>query len=176
MPLDPTSGTWMYTAADSAAPAPTLFNLLATSVRDVVASLRASRTALGTVLSDKSSLDQTGAVSADVVHADVEVVLTAGTWLVQGGATLINGTAADWACAGLWNQTSGAEVADSRGAGGVTSTTIGIPADTRPVVLTVVANTAIRVKAYRNGGSSLKFNGTGVAGAPAAWLTATRLK
>lgn len=131
---------------------------------------------LGAVVSDRSSLDQSGAVGADVVHTDVEVVLTAGTWLVQGGATLINGTSADWACSGLYNQTAATDVADSRGSGGVTSTTIGIPADTRPVVLTVAAPTAIRVKAYRNGGTSIRFNGSGVAGAPAAWLTATRLK
>jgi hypothetical protein len=118
--------------------------------------------------------NQAGAAGADVIYTSADVVIPAGTWLVQAGGTII-GSGADWAAVGVFNQTAGADVANSRGAGGVVSATQGLSLVTRPVVMTVGANTTLRVKAFRNGGTAVTFNGTGVAGAPAGWVNAVRL-
>lgn len=117
---------------------------------------------------------QAGAAGADVIYTSADAVLPAGTWLVQGGGSII-GSGADWAAVGLFNQTGGADVANSRGSAGVVSATQGLGLLTRPVVMTVGVTTTLRVKAFRNGGTAVTFNGTGVAGAPAGWINAVRL-
>lgn len=169
------NGVWQYGEDDPLSPFSTFMNLGEASVSAKIAAMLG---AVGTVVAAKSTSDQTGATGADVVCTTCQVALTAGTWQVQGGASLINTAMADWTAAALYNQTTLADVADSIGSAGVTSTTQGLAFVTRPVVLTVTTTTNIRVKGLRAaGGSGVKFNASFTpAGTPSAWITAVRLK
>lgn len=126
-----------------------------------------------TALSAQDTTTQTGTLGNDFTYTTAEITLTPGTWMVQGQASLINTVTADSTSASLWNQTTGAEVANSTGARATTSTTMENNLVTRLTLITVTVNTAIRVRCKRNGGSTIRAAST--AGAPAACLNAYRL-
>lgn len=128
---------------------------------------------IGAVQSAQDTTAQNGAVSSVVIYATATLTLPAGTWLVQGGAGVINLTTGDYGAVGLYNVTAAAVVANSISAEATIGTTAQVAFTTRPVVLVLAASTQLRVYAKPNGASALRFfaNTTG----PVAWLNAVRL-
>ena len=120
--------------------------------------LAAAIPAYPTVLTSKATTAQgPGTISTDLVYTSVEVTLTPGIWLVWGQATMSSQTAADTKQLGLYNNTAGAAIADSKG-----------PASGRPAVnvdelfvtfafVTVTTSFAVRLIGYRNGASQISF-------------------
>lgn len=116
---------------------------------------------------------QTGAANSNFVYATATITITPGLWLVQGSATLINTVTADSAAVGLWNNSGGAEVANSRGPSSTTQTTLSPQLMSRVVQMSVSANTDIRVLCTRNGASTIRAGSA--SGAPAAALWAQKV-
>lgn len=116
-------------------------------------------------LVETASDGQTGEYAEDVVYEAMEVTLQPGTWLVEATATLSTTSQSDAVQLGLWNHTTGAEVAASRGAAATSEALEGgyfcgaqpcsVVPTSASAVLTVTTPTTIRVKGYRNGSSTL---------------------
>ena len=124
-------------------------------------------------LSAESNTQQTGAFSSNFVYTTAAITLTPGTWIVQGQASLTNTVTGDAVAVGLWNQTTSAEINNSRGPCGLVTTTTTSQFVSRMVQITVTANTEIRVLCTRNGASTIQANSA--SGAPAACLNAFRV-
>jgi hypothetical protein len=132
-----------------------------------------------------SEVSESSAMSADLVYQSMALDLTPGTWLVQASATVTTTVNADGVQISLWDDTNGAELPMSRSP---VATTMGFVdnvtcnqgcsaiAATTLRVVTVTANTKVRLKAHRNGGSKV-WVGTPTPGAlPRAHrLTAVQL-
>lgn len=116
---------------------------------------------------------QTGAANSDFVYATATITLTPGLWLVQGSAVLFNTVTADAACVGLYNVTTTAEVANSRGPNGTVTTGQALQLTSRLVQMNVSANTQVRVLCTRNGASTIRAGSA--SGAPAAALWAQKV-
>lgn len=114
-----------------------------------------------------------GALGGNIIYTFATVTLTPGTWLVTAGMGLINTTTSDDAAVALYNRTTSAEVASSRGACGSTQTALEQSLMSRQVSMTVTANTLVCPYGTRNGGSTIKpANGSG--GTP-GYIQATRI-
>jgi len=124
-------------------------------------------------LSDQSNTTQTGAADSNFVYATCEITLTSGTWMVQGQASIINTTTGDTAAVGLWNETTSAEISNSRGVAGLTNVGVSQNVISRLVPITVSSNTVIRLLCTRNGSSTIRAIAD--AGGPAACLNAFRV-
>jgi hypothetical protein len=116
---------------------------------------------------------QTGAFGSDFVYATATITLTPGVWLVQGTALVLNTVTSDGASVGLWNNTTGAEVANSRGPAGTVTTGQALQLTSRLVQMSVSASTNVRVLCTRNGGSTISCVAS--SGAPAAALWAQKV-
>lgn len=125
-------------------------------------------------LNAQSNDTETGGGSADFTYSAAEVTLTPGTWIVQGGASVIMASGTDTVSVSLWNQTTGAEVSNSIGAKALSSTTSDVSMFSRLTLITVTSSTAIRVRIRRNGTSTVRASSA--AGAPAAFLNAYRVQ
>jgi hypothetical protein len=135
----------------------------------------AAFTARGSFLEADSTTAQTGGAGVDWTYTTCEVVLTPGTWQVQGSAALYASTAEAGQVA-LWNQTAGTEIPNSAGPATYTTTSPDRRQLTsRPVVITTAANMAVRLRIKRNGAGTLTVS-PGIVGGVAATLDALRVK
>lgn len=117
-----------------------------------------------------------GGTSQRLLSANTLITLTPGTWRVTGAACLRTTDVVDNVTAIIWNATTSTEVPNSRGTGaGLTSTTVntGLTVLTRPVFITVAANTNVQVAGVPNGASTLRLNS--LATSPVAWIDAQRV-
>ena len=131
---------------------------------------------------------QTGAYSADLVYEGMEVTLQPGTWLVDATATLSSSVQSDAVQLGLWDQTNAVDVPDSRGASATSAALNGgdfcgagsclLTPTSASAVITVAASTTVRVKAFRNGSSTLTVGppNTAIVLAPLNRISALRLR
>ena len=126
-----------------------------------------------TFLTASDTTTQTGGASADFVYATATITLTPGVWLVQGIASIINTTTTDGSAVGLYNATTTAEVASSRGPAATVGTTASVQLSSRQVSMTVTSNTNVRVLCTRNGASTIRSQAA--SGAPAAALWAEKV-
>ena len=126
-----------------------------------------------TFVTASDTTTQDGAASNNFVYATATITLTPGVWLVQGMAHLVNLLTSDDTAVGLYNATTSAEVSNSRGPAGTTTTTSSASLMSRLVSMTVSANTNIRVFCTRNGGSTIRAYST--SGSPAAALWAQKV-
>lgn len=126
-----------------------------------------------TFLTASDTTTQTGGASADFVYATATITLTSGVWLVQGTAKLINTVTSDDVSVGLYNATTSAEVASSRGPSGTCGTTFSQQLVSRLVQMTVTTNTNVRVLCTRNGASTIRAYSA--SGAPSAALWAQKV-
>lgn len=116
---------------------------------------------------------QTGAANSDFVYTTASITITPGVWLVQGAASLYNTVTSDAAAVALYNSTSSAEVSNSRGPSGTTTTSLAAQLTTRLVQMSASVNTTLRVLCTRNGGSTIRASS--LSGAPAAALWAQKV-
>jgi hypothetical protein len=116
---------------------------------------------------------QTGAANSDFVYATATITLTPGVWLVQGSAVLFNTVTSDAACVGLYNVTTAAEIANSRGPNGTVTTGQALQLTSRLVQMSVSVSTNVRVLCTRNGASTIRCGSA--SGAPAAALWAQKV-
>jgi hypothetical protein len=113
-----------------------------------------------TVVDTSSGAIQVGAPGQDVVYESAELLLSAGTWHVFGYASIQTTAADDEVTLGLFDVTSNADIPKSTGA--ISSVQMGISsAFTTSRVITVATETAIRMKAFRNGVSGVTFGHNG---------------
>jgi hypothetical protein len=114
-----------------------------------------------TVLESASDTDLAGAMSTNTLYTPVSLTLTPGTWLVQAFATLSSTMNSDQKALGLYNETAGADVPNSRS--GIGTATMGDSESyTTSKVIVVVADTVIRMKAFRQGASIVNFGSAAV--------------
>lgn len=94
-------------------------------------------------------------VGVDLTYTQVTVTLTPGKWLVYGQASLKCGGALDGLQLSLWNNTAGAEITDSTSAVN-TPPAIGFEVALQTTaVVTVTSSVDVRLRAKRNGGSTV---------------------
>ena len=115
-----------------------------------------------------------GPASGNLIYTFATVTLTPGTWLVTAGMSLINTVTSDDAAVGLYNRTTSAEVASSRGAAGSTQTAFEHSLVSRQVSMTVTANTQVCPYGTRNGGSTIRPVNT--SGGTPGYIQATRIR
>lgn len=97
-----------------------------------------------------------GGAGTDVVYTQITATLTTGTWLVYGQATLIGGGALDGMQLRLYNNTAGADIADSSSPVAYgTATGEAFAFSTVAVVPVTGSSMDVRLKACRNGGSTV---------------------
>lgn len=118
--------------------------------------------------------ESSSAVSADLVYQSASLNLTPGTWLVEGSASVFTTYAADAVQVGLWDDTSSAEVPNSRGPVQVTAPVGGAScngpysnctsvAAHSSALITISSNTTVKIKAFRNGTSRVWIGPAGPA-------------
>lgn len=112
--------------------------------------------AANTFVSARSTTTRAGTLSSSIVYIEATITLTAGTWLVTSGGALINLTTIDDGVAGIYNRTTSAEVASSRGGQVSTSTTTHQAVESIPTLITVAASTTFCPIFDRNGGSTIR--------------------
>lgn len=107
-----------------------------------------------------SGLTQVGSFGTPLTYTQFGVVITAGTWRLDGFASCYAGDSVqDYRQIALWNATDGTEVPHSRSPVGVSSIAVtAVPLSTSAVV-TVAATKTIRLRQYPNGGSTPAFLG-----------------
>lgn len=114
------------------------------------------------VLSAASEKPETLPDDTDGAYSPIYLDLTPGTWLVTGQASLGVTRNTDLVRLALFNETAATELAGSASA--TAQVDISRPPQgfaTLPTVATVVANTRIRLYAYRNGSSTIKIGVSG---------------
>jgi hypothetical protein len=121
-----------------------------------------------------STTAQQGGASANFVYSSATITLTAGIWLIQGMAQLYNTQTLDSHSIGLYNNTSLAEISNSRGAVGYASIGIRCFLLSNLVRIAVTSSTDIRVLCCRNGTSTAATNTTN-ANFPAVTLWGQRI-
>lgn len=128
--------------------------------------LTALESAAPTVIEATSETTESStAVYTDVVYQALSIDLTPGTWRVDALATLTTTVSPDAVQIGLWNDTTGEEIAASRspmastvsfeagGAGSYCPNGCSAVSVSTSKVITVTAPTKVRIKAFRNGNS-----------------------
>ncbi|MFO0755802.1 MAG: hypothetical protein U0359_04895 [Byssovorax sp.] len=118
-----------------------------------------------------------GVFATDTVYDGAELTLAAGTWLVTGYATLQIAVNADGVGLGLYDQTHGQDIAGSAGPIYTLSPqTLNGGFETSHVI-TLASTTTLRLKAFRNGASTVSFEDfTNPGLAPLAALKPHKLK
>jgi hypothetical protein len=129
------------------------------------------------ITSESPVVEKGSAAGMDLVYQSASVTLTPGTWLVQGSATLFSIGPSDGVELSLWDDTNSVEVRFSRsplgvslGSGtsmacdGVTTFCVPVPMETSAVMV-VTATTTVKLKAYRNGGSTIQVGDSGATSA-----------
>ena len=148
-----------------------------TTVKITDASVTGAKLAAGaaanTFLSARATTTLAGVLSGDIRYTGATITLTAGTWIVTAGGAVINLTTADDGVAGIWNATTVAEVASSRGGQTSTSTTTHSHLISMPVSMTVTVNTNVHPLFARNGASTLRAQSA--ASGAAGYITAIRI-
>ena len=148
-----------------------------TTVKITDASVTGAKLAAGaaanTFLSARATTTLAGALGGDIKYTGATITLTAGTWIVTAGGAVINLTTADDGVAGIWNATTVAEVASSRGGQTSTTTTAHSHLISMPVSMTVTVNTNVHPLFARNGGSTLRAQSA--ASGAAGYITAIRI-
>ena len=96
--------------------------------------------------------------NTDGAYSGTFLDVPAGTWLVQGQASLFTQVAADDVRLGLYNDSGVAIIAGSLSPVTTTSAVnAAVAVQTPPVVVTVTATTRLRLYGYRHGSSTLFF-------------------
>jgi hypothetical protein len=128
---------------------------------------------IGEVITARSTTTQTGTSGGNII-GNATITLTPGTWLVQGLASIIMSVNADGVNVGIYNSTSGTEVASSRGATGYATTTAGVGLTSMQTVITVASNTIYAPYICRNGASTIATTYSALGAANA--ITALRIR
>jgi hypothetical protein len=103
-------------------------------------------------VSATGTVNQLGAANSDFVYSSATITLDPGVWLVQGQASIFVTTASpDDVGAGLYNNTLGAEIANSRGPCVTANSGLAQEVMTRLVKITATSSTNIRVLCARSG-------------------------
>lgn len=126
-----------------------------------------------TFLSARSTTTRSGAANSSIVYIEATITLTAGIWLVTAGGALLNLTTNDDGVAGVYNRTTSTEVANSRGAQQLTTTTTHNAVISMPVSITVTSNITVCPIFDRNGSSTIRAESA--ASGAAGYITAIRL-
>jgi hypothetical protein len=116
---------------------------------------------------------QDGAYASSVIYTPATITLTPGTWIVFAGVSVINLTTSDDASVGIYNRTTSAAVANSRGAAAIGTTTARVAVTSQQTLVTVTVSTQLCPEAYPNGGSTLSLRSA--AGGSAGYISATRI-
>jgi len=124
-------------------------------------------------LSASSTTVVTGSFGGNITYTQASITLTPGQWLVQTQATIINTSTSDGTNVGIWNVTSGAEVANSRGPAHISTTSVHVAVSSRKILMNVAANTTVCPLGCRNGSSTIQMITS--AGAPAGAIWAQRI-
>jgi hypothetical protein len=141
-------------------------------VRDNIAELNDHTLLIGSATTAQSSV-----VNTDVTYDAATITVTPGRWLLLAGLSL-TGSAADAVAVGVWNNTTSALVTDSTGNFfqhlGASQPFWGM---SRPVLVTVTANTVFRPRARRNGGSIVTVTAVpaGLTTASSGYIAALRI-
>ena len=120
---------------------------------------------------------QSSTIANDVTYDAATITVTPGRWMLLAGLTL-TGSAADAVAVGVWNNTTSALVTDSTGNffqhSGTATPFWGM---SRPVLVTVTANTVFRPRARRNGGSIVTVTAVpgGLTNASSGYIAALRI-
>ena len=140
------------------------------------ANVRDNSVALNTpeLISAGAATAATGSFGADLTYDAASITLTAGSWLVTAWISGITTGASDDMSCGIWNNTTGAIVADSTGAPGVPGTTQRQAYSSRTVLITITSSTVYRPRARRNGGSTISLQ-AGTAGGVTGYIQAIRV-
>lgn len=113
-----------------------------------------------TVVEASSGIGQTGVYAQDLVYVAADLALPPGTWHVFGSASLYETGVDDEVALGLYDATHNVDLAGSTGA--VAQVKVGFPtAFTTSRVIIVTSPTTVRLKAFRNGGSTVNFGNFG---------------
>jgi hypothetical protein len=141
-------------------------------VRDNIAELNDHTLLIGSATTAQSSV-----VNTDVTYDAATITVTPGRWLLLAGLSL-TGSAADAVAVGVWNNTTSALVTNSTGNFfqhlGASQPFWGM---SRPVLVTVTANTVFRPRARRNGGSIVTVTAVpaGLTTASSGYIAALRI-
>lgn len=135
-----------------------------------------------TVLTSIGTTGATGAASADLLYQGMSLDLTPGTWRVDAFMSLSTQGSADGVQISIVNDSTSMEVPNSRSAIAGTGFAgacpvggcLGVGLATSTVV-TVAVNTKIRVRAHRNGASTVVAVGPGALASPHR-MTALQLR
>jgi hypothetical protein len=109
------------------------------------------------VLTAGSTAGQVGTFWMDTLYPSADLTLPAGTWLVTGFATLSNTGDSDAVVLGLYDQTHGKDLPGSMGPVGYLPTTLFLSGFSTSHVVTLTGPTTLRLKAFRNGSSTINF-------------------
>jgi hypothetical protein len=133
--------------------------------------------AIGESVSAGGLVGQAGDLSQDTVYGSADLDLGAGTWLVTGFATLKVGFNDDLVGLGLYDQTNSADIAGSVGPVAAVTTGAFNAGFSTSHVVTLTGPTKLRLKAFRNGASTVDFEDfTNQAVAPFAALKPHKIK
>lgn len=137
-----------------------LVDLAANSVdssKIVDGSVTAADLAAPVTLQSTSSVEQTGAYTADLVYDSASVTLTQGTWMVSAHATITSTDVGEGHQIGLYDATLSADLPNTKS--GVMDGGVGVhKAMSTSGIVTVPSGTMLlKIKGYRNGGSTLRF-------------------
>lgn len=114
-----------------------------------------------------------GGTGQTLLSAGTLITLTPGTWLITAAATVHTTDVSDGVAIDIWNATTAAVVPNSRGTGAQVTTSGGVDFESRPVRLTVTANTNVQVRVNPNGASTVRL--TSLATSPVAWIDAQQI-
>lgn len=123
--------------------------------------------------SARGSTQKVGVAGGNVIYDYASITLQPGRYLIRAAITCAINTADAAACA-IWNQTSGAEVANSRGAADTCPTAGYATSVDTEVEVTITTATQFCPLGCRHGGSVLTV-GTGAAGSIGGQISAIRL-
>ena len=123
-----------------------------------------------------SATTVTGGANSNFAYTPATITLTPGSWIVQGQLSLTNTVTSDDSLCSLYNVTTSSEVANSRGADGITTTTVFNSFSSAMTLMTVASNTQVCPYGVRNGGSTLRARTQTNMGNTAGLITAFKLK
>jgi microcystin-dependent protein len=148
------------------------------AVTDLTAHLNGIDTAIApsSYLFAASATTVTGGASSNFAYTPATITLTAGSWIVQGHLSLINTVTSDDSLCSLYNITTSSEVANSRGADGLTTTTVFASLCSAMTLITVVSNTQVCPFGVRNGGSTIRARTQTNMGNSAGVITAFKIR
>lgn len=122
-----------------------------------------------------STTGVTAAASNNLAYTQATITLTPGVWLVEAGCSLTQAATTDSESVGIYNVTTSAEVSNSRGLSTSNTTTTKAGVYSRVIKITVTSNTDFCPFACRNGGSTVRVEGSGNAGGIAGFIRGVRI-